>query len=104
MGYLWRNDLMAYGATIGYTKTDFEDQSISKSRDYNFDYLGQNNAEHENLEQFYSFNFWQSFKSTSSVSIQSNLSSKGKDDEITPRQSQFSIFENWKWWEYRFQL
>ena len=83
MGYLWRNDLMAYGATIGYTKTDFEDQSISKSRSNNFDYWDQNNAEHENLEQFYSFNFWQSFKSTSSVSIQSNLSSKGKDDEIT---------------------
>ena len=83
MGYLWRNDLMAYGATIGYTKTDFEDQSISKSRSYNFDYWDQNNAEHENLEQFYSFNFWQSFKSTSSISIQSNLSSKGKDDEIT---------------------
>ena len=45
--------------------------------------MGSNNAEHENLEQFYSFNFWQSFKSTSSISIQSNLSSKGKDDEIT---------------------
>ena len=57
MGYLWRNDLMAYGATISYTKTDFEDQSISKSRSYNFDYWDQNNAEHENLEQFYSFNF-----------------------------------------------
>ncbi|MED5271004.1 MAG: DUF5916 domain-containing protein, partial [Pseudomonadota bacterium] len=83
MGYLWRNDLMAYGATVGYTRTDFEEQSISKSRSYNFDYWDQNNAEHENLEQFYSFNFWQSFKSTSSVSIQSNLSSKGKDDEIT---------------------
>jgi len=83
MGYLWRNDLMAYGATIGYTRTDFQDQSPSKSRSYNFDYWDQNNADHENLEQFYSFNFIQSFKSTSYVSIQSNISSKGKDDEIT---------------------
>ena len=59
MGYLWRNDLMAYGATLGYTRTDFEDQSISKSRSYNIDYWDQNNAEHENLEQFYSFSFSQ---------------------------------------------
>ena len=83
MGYLWRNKLMAYGATVGYTRTDFEDQSSSKSRSYNFDYWDQNNADHENLEQFYSFNFMQSFKSTSFISIQSNISSKGKDDEIT---------------------
>ena len=48
MGYLWRNDLMAYGATVGYTRTDFEDQSISKSRSYNFDYWDQNSADHEN--------------------------------------------------------
>jgi hypothetical protein len=34
MGFLWRNDLMAYGATVGYTPPDFEDQSISKSRSY----------------------------------------------------------------------
>ena len=91
MGYLWRNDLMAYGATVGYTRTDFEDQSISKSRSYNFDYWDQNNADHENLEQFYSFNFWQSLKSTSNISVQSNLSSKGKDDEIT-QGSQLSPF------------
>ena len=83
MGYLWRNNLMAYGATVGYTRTDFEDQSSSKSRSYNFDYWDQNNADHENLEQFYSFNFMQSFKSTSHISIQSNISSKGRDDEIT---------------------
>ena len=83
MGYLWRNNLLAYGATVGYTKTDFEDQSLTKSRSYNFDYWDQNNSDHENLEQFYSFNFNQSFKSTSNISIQSNLSSIGKDDEIT---------------------
>ena len=91
MGYLWRNDLMAYGATVGYTRTDFEDQSISKSRSYNVDYWDQNNAEHENLEQFYSFSFSQSFKSTSNIFIQSNISSKGKDDEIT-QGSQISPF------------
>ncbi|MCH2652457.1 MAG: DUF5916 domain-containing protein [Gammaproteobacteria bacterium] len=91
MGYLWRNDLMAYGATLGYTRTDFEDQSISKSRSYNIDYWDQNNAEHENLEQFYSFSFSQRFKSTSNIFIQSNISSKGKDDEIT-QGSQISPF------------
>ena len=83
MGYLWRNNLLAYGATIGYVRTDFEDQSISKSRSYGFDYWDQNNSDHENLEQFYSFNFSQSFKSTSNIFIQSNFSSIGKDDEIT---------------------
>ena len=89
MGYLWRNNLLAYGATVGYTKTNFEDQSISKSRSYNFDYWDQNNSDHENLEQFYSFNFNQSFKSTSNISIQSNLSSIGKDDEITQGSQNF---------------
>ena len=91
MGYLWRNNLMAYGATVGYSKTDFEDQSASKSRSYNFDYWDQNNSDHENLEQFYSFSFMQSFKSTSHIMIQSNISSKGKDDEIT-QGSQISPF------------
>ena len=89
MGYLWRNNLLAYGATVGYTKTNFEDQSISKSRSYGFDYWDQNNSDHENLEQFYSFNFNQSFKSTSNISIQSNLSSIGKDDEITQGSQNF---------------
>ncbi len=89
MGYLWRNNLLAYGATVGYTKTDFEDQSLTKSRSYNFDYWDQNNSDHENLEQFYSFNFNQSFKSTSNISIQSNLSSIGKDDEITQGSQNF---------------
>ena len=89
MGYLWRNNLLAYGATVGYTKTNFEEQSISKSRSYNFDYWDQNNSDHENLEQFYSFNFNQSFKSTSNISIQSNLSSIGKDDEITQGSQNF---------------
>ena len=89
MGYLWRNNLLAYGATVGYTKTNFEDQSISKSRSYGFDYWDQNSSDHENLEQFYSFNFNQSFKSTSNISIQSNLSSIGKDDEITQGSQNF---------------
>jgi len=89
MGYLWRNNLLAYGATVGYTKTNFEDQSLTKSRSYNFDYWDQNNSDHENLEQFYSFNFNQSFKSTSNISIQSNLSSIGKDDEITQGSQNF---------------
>ena len=89
MGYLWRNNLLAYGATVGYTKTDFEDKSLTKSRSYNFDYWDQNNSDHENLEQFYSFNFNQSFKSTSNISIQSNLSSIGKDDEITQGSQNF---------------
>ena len=71
--------------------TDFEDQSISKSSSYNIDYWDQNNAEHENLEQFYSFSFSQRFKSTSNIFIQSNISSKGKDDEIT-QGSQISPF------------
>ena len=89
MGYLWRNNLLAYGATIGYVRTDFEDQSISKSRSYGFDYWDQNNSDHENLEQFYSFNFSQSFKSTSNIFIQSNFSSIGKDDEITQGSQNF---------------
>ena len=89
MGYLWRNNLLAYGATVGYTKTNFEDKSLTKSRSYNFDYWDQNNSDHENLEQFYSFNFNQSFKSTSNISIQSNLSSIGKDDEITQGSQNF---------------
>ena len=89
MGYLWRNNLLAYGTTIGYTRTDFDDQSISKSRSYGFDYWDQNNSDHENLEQFYSFNFSQSFKSTSNIFIQSNFSSIGKDDEITQGSQNF---------------
>ena len=89
MGYLWRNNLLAYGATIGYVRTDFEEQSISKSRSYGFDYWDQNNSDHENLEQFYSFNFSQSFKSTSNIFIQSNFSSIGKDDEITQGSQNF---------------
>ena len=93
MGYLWRNNLLAYGATVGYTKTNFEDQSLTKSRSYNFDYWDQNNSDHENLEQFYSFNFNQSFKSTSNISIQSNLSSIGKDDEITQGSQNFPFLE-----------
>ena len=83
MGYLWRNNLIGYGGSVNYSKTDFDNDSPTKSRNYNFDYWDQNNAEHENLDQFYSFNFWQSFKSTSNISINANISSKGKDDEIT---------------------
>jgi len=91
MGYLWRNNLMAYGATVGYTKTDFEDQSSLKSRTYGYDFWDQNNSDNEDLEQFHSFHFMQSFKSTSHISIQAFLSSKGKDDEIT-QGSQISPF------------
>ena len=83
MGYLWRNNLLAYGASVNYSRTEFDADSPSKSRSYNFDYWDQNNADHENLDQFYSFNMWQSFKTTSNISINANLSSKGKDDEIT---------------------
>ena len=44
MGYLWRNNLASYGASVNYTRTDFPENSSINNRSYNFDYWDQNNA------------------------------------------------------------
>jgi len=83
MGYLWRNNLASYGASVNYTRTDFPEDSFVNNRSYNFDYWDQNNADNENLNEFYTFFFRQSFKDTSSLGINIFAKGEGKDDEIT---------------------
>jgi len=83
MGYLWRNDLASYGASVNYTRTDFPEDSPINNRSYNFDYWDQNNAANDNLAEFYTLFFRQSFKDTSSFGINIFAKGEGKDDEIT---------------------
>ena len=83
MGYLWRNNLASYGASVNYTRTDFPEDSPINNRSYNFDYWDQNNAANDNLAEFYTLFFRQSFKDTSSFGINIFAKGEGKDDEIT---------------------
>ena len=83
MGYLWRNDLLSYGVSVNYARTDFPKDSKINNRTYNFDIWDQNNSDHDNLNEFYTLFFRQSFKSTASLSVNIFAKAEGRDDEIT---------------------
>ena len=83
MGYMWRNDLASYGLGFNYSNTNFPEDFRVNSRSHNFDYWDENNSDNENLNEYYTYFFRQTFKSTSSISLNIFAKAEGKNDEIT---------------------
>ena len=83
MGYMWRNDLASYGLGFNYQNTNFPEDFRVNSRSHNFDYWDENNSDNENLNEYYTYFFRQTFKSTSSISLNIFAKAEGKNDEIT---------------------
>ena len=83
MGYMWRNDLASYGLGFNYQNTNFPEDFRVNSRSHNFDYWDENNSDNENLNEYYTYFFRQTFKSTSSIHLNIFAKAEGKNDEIT---------------------
>ena len=83
MGYMWRNDLASYGLGFNYSNTNFPEDFRVNSRSHNFDYWDENNSDNENLNEYYTYFFRQTFKSTSSIHLNIFAKAEGKNDEIT---------------------
>ena len=83
MGYMWRNDLASYGLGVNYQNTNFPEDFRVNSRSHNFDYWDENNSDNENLNEYYTYFFRQTFKSTSSIHLNIFAKAEGKNDEIT---------------------
>ena len=83
MGYLYRNNLFSGGAFVGYTRTNFAEDSPVLSRSYNFDFWSENNADGDNLDNSLVLFFMQRFKNTSNINVNIFTDGEGMDDWVT---------------------